>query len=70
MASGCTHRAVVFADNPQRPRETLRTMLVRSDSGEVRHLRRIIIESTGLADPAPSEAVLNILVCISGDRYR
>jgi G3E family GTPase len=33
--------------------ETLRTLLVRRDRGEVSPFRRILIESTGLADPAP-----------------
>jgi G3E family GTPase len=33
--------------------ETLRALLVRRDRGEVPPFRRILIESTGLADPAP-----------------
>src|SRR5262249_12400130 len=33
--------------------ETLRTLLVRRDRGEVPPFRRILIETTGLADPAP-----------------
>ena len=33
--------------------ETLRTLLVRRDRGEVPPFRRILVESTGLADPAP-----------------
>src|SRR5712664_755189 len=33
--------------------ETLRTLLVRRDRGEVPPFRRILIESTGMADPAP-----------------
>ena len=33
--------------------ETLRTLLVKRDRGEVPPFRRILIESTGLADPAP-----------------
>ncbi|HEV2100717.1 MAG TPA: GTP-binding protein [Stellaceae bacterium] len=32
---------------------TLRTLLDRRDTGEVRQFRRIVIETTGLADPAP-----------------
>ena len=33
--------------------ETLRTLLVKRDRGEVPPFRRILIETTGLADPAP-----------------
>lgn len=33
--------------------ETLRMLLVRRDSGEVPHFSRILVETTGLADPAP-----------------
>jgi G3E family GTPase len=33
--------------------ETLRTLLVRRDRGEVAPFRRILVETTGLADPAP-----------------
>jgi G3E family GTPase len=33
--------------------ETLRTLLVRRDRGEVPPFRRILLETTGLADPAP-----------------
>jgi G3E family GTPase len=33
--------------------ETLRTLLVRRDRGEVSPFRRILVETTGLADPAP-----------------
>lgn len=33
--------------------ETLRTLLVRRDRGEVPPFRRILVETTGLADPAP-----------------
>ena len=32
---------------------TLRRLLERRDSGEIRRFRRIVIETTGLADPAP-----------------
>src|SRR5499427_3041216 len=32
---------------------TLRSLLERRDSGEIRRFRRIVIETTGLADPAP-----------------
>ena len=32
---------------------TLRSLLERSDAGEIRRFRRIVIETTGLADPAP-----------------
>ena len=32
---------------------TLRALLERSDSGEIKRFRRIVIETTGLADPAP-----------------
>jgi G3E family GTPase len=32
---------------------TLRSLLDRRDSGEIRQFRRIVIETTGLADPAP-----------------
>jgi G3E family GTPase len=32
---------------------TLRSLLERRDAGEIRRFRRIIIETTGLADPAP-----------------
>ena len=32
---------------------TLRGLLERRDAGEIRRFRRIIIETTGLADPAP-----------------
>ena len=33
--------------------ETLRTLLVKRDRGEVPAFRRILVETTGLADPAP-----------------
>ena len=33
--------------------ETLRTLLVKRDRGEVPPFRRILVETTGLADPAP-----------------
>lgn len=33
--------------------ETLRTLLARRDRGEVAPFRRILVETTGLADPAP-----------------
>jgi G3E family GTPase len=32
---------------------TLRSLLDRRDAGEIRHFSRIVIETTGLADPAP-----------------
>jgi G3E family GTPase len=32
---------------------TLRSLIERSDAGEIRRFRRIVIETTGLADPAP-----------------
>jgi G3E family GTPase len=32
---------------------TLRALLERQDSGEIKRFRRIVIETTGLADPAP-----------------
>jgi G3E family GTPase len=32
---------------------TLRSLLQRRDAGEIRQFRRIVIETTGLADPAP-----------------
>ena len=32
---------------------TLRSLLERRDAGEIRRFRRIVIETTGLADPAP-----------------
>ena len=32
---------------------TLRSLLERRDAGEVGHFNRIVIETTGLADPAP-----------------
>src|SRR4029077_6085312 len=32
---------------------TLRSLIDRSDAGEIRRFRRIVIETTGLADPAP-----------------
>jgi G3E family GTPase len=32
---------------------TLRNLIERSDAGEIRRFRRIVIETTGLADPAP-----------------
>jgi G3E family GTPase len=32
---------------------TLRSLLDRRDSGEIRRFRRVVIETTGLADPAP-----------------
>jgi G3E family GTPase len=45
--------------------ETLRALLVRRDRGEVPPFRRILIETTGLADPAPIVQLLlnNPLVC-------
>src|SRR5271156_5467097 len=33
--------------------QTLRGLIERRDSGEVRRFRRIVIETSGLADPAP-----------------
>ena len=33
--------------------ETLRMLLARRDSGEVPHFSRVLVETTGLADPAP-----------------
>src|SRR5918911_1862007 len=33
--------------------QTLRGLLDRRDAGEIRRFRRIVIETTGLADPAP-----------------
>src|ERR1700751_216828 len=33
--------------------QTLRSLIERSDAGEIRRFRRIVIETTGLADPAP-----------------
>src|SRR5437763_5143576 len=33
--------------------QTLRGLIERRDSGEIRRFRRIVIETTGLADPAP-----------------
>ncbi len=33
--------------------ETLRMLLARRDSGEIPHFSRVLIETTGLADPAP-----------------
>jgi len=41
--------------------ETLRSLIERRDSGEVRRFRRIVIETSGLADPAP------ILFTLGGD---
>ncbi|MCA6116509.1 GTP-binding protein [Bradyrhizobium sp. WSM 1738] len=38
--------------------ETLRTLLVKRDRGEVPPFRRILIETTGLADPAPIAQLL------------
>src|SRR5215472_8074198 len=32
---------------------TLRSLLERRDAGEIRQFRRVVIETTGLADPAP-----------------
>src|SRR5499427_2648309 len=32
---------------------TLRSLIERRDAGEVRQFRRVVIETTGLADPAP-----------------
>jgi G3E family GTPase len=32
---------------------TLRSLLDRREAGEIRHFRRIVVETTGLADPAP-----------------
>src|ERR1700758_855353 len=32
---------------------TLRSLIERSDAGEIRRFRRIVFETTGLADPAP-----------------
>src|SRR6266481_6563006 len=32
---------------------TLRSLIERRDAGEIRRFRRIVIETTGLADPAP-----------------
>jgi G3E family GTPase len=48
MASGCvccTLRSDLEA--------TLRGLLVRRDKGEIRPFRRVLLETTGLADPAP-----------------
>src|SRR6266852_8120695 len=33
--------------------QTLRSLIERRDSGEIRRFRRIVIETSGLADPAP-----------------
>src|SRR5215471_14768911 len=33
--------------------QTLRSLLERRDAGEIRQFRRVVIETTGLADPAP-----------------
>src|SRR5260370_23610088 len=33
--------------------QTLRALIERRDSGEIRQFRRIVIETSGLADPAP-----------------
>ena len=33
--------------------ETLRMLLARRDSGEIPHFARVLVETTGLADPAP-----------------
>jgi len=38
--------------------ETLRTLLVRRDRGELPPFRRILVETTGLADPAPIAQLL------------
>src|SRR5260221_8523477 len=33
--------------------ETLRSLIERRDDGEIRRFRRVVIETSGLADPAP-----------------
>ena len=48
LASGCIC-CTIRSDLEQ----TLRTLLVRRDRGEVPPFRRILVETTGLADPAP-----------------
>ncbi len=48
MASGCVC-CTVRSDLE----ETLRTLLVRRDRGEVPAFSRVLVETTGLADPAP-----------------
>src|SRR5215472_3619401 len=39
---------------------TLRSLVERRDAGEIRRFRRIVIETTGLADPAPILFTLGI----------
>lgn len=48
MASGCI-RCTLRSDLVT----TLRGLLVRRDEGEVPPFRRLLLETTGLADPAP-----------------
>ena len=49
--------------------EALKTLLVKRESGEIRRFDRVVIETTGLADPAP---VLHTLVNepIAFDKFR
>src|SRR3954464_247022 len=53
MARWLCSRAVVFAAQSAATSRTLRTLLLRCDRGEVPPFRRILVETTGLADPAP-----------------
>ncbi len=53
LASGC-----VCCTMRSDLEETLRGLLVRRDRGEVSPFRRILVESTGLADPAPIAQLL------------
>ncbi|MBC7800491.1 MAG: GTP-binding protein [Gemmatimonadaceae bacterium] len=53
LASGC-----VCCTMRSDLEETLRGLLVRRDRGEVPQFRRILVESTGLADPAPIAQLL------------
>ena len=48
LASGCVC-CTIRSDLEQ----TLRDLLVRRDRGEITPFRRILVETTGLADPAP-----------------
>lgn len=53
LASGC-----VCCTMRSDLEETLRGLLVRRDRGEVPPFRRVLVESTGLADPAPIAQLL------------
>ncbi len=53
LASGC-----VCCTMRNDLEDTLRGLLVRRDKGEVPSFRRILVESTGLADPAPIAQLL------------